>query len=165
MGSGKSKTGEALARALQYRFLDTDQLIQEETGKSIRELFNAPGPEAFRLMEKNIIRKLTEASDQVISTGGGLPCYFDNMEWMNDHGITVYLEANAGLLFHRLVRNRSGRPLIENISDVELMEQIQNHLVDRVPVYDRARVKVSAANLDIKLLTEKIKTLISPKSA
>ncbi|HNP99511.1 MAG TPA: shikimate kinase [Bacteroidia bacterium] len=164
MGSGKSKTGEALAKALAFSFLDTDQLIEQQTGKSIRDLFYAPGPEEFRLMEKNLIRKLTEKTNQVISTGGGLPCYFDNMDWMNKNGITVYLEANAGLLFHRLVRNRTGRPLIENISDVDLMDQIQNHLMDRVPIYAQAQIKVNAASLDVKGLTEKIKNLQEEKS-
>lgn len=164
MGSGKSKTGEALAKALNYSFVDTDQLIEKQTGKTIAELFFAPGPEEFRLMEKKLIRNLSEETNQVISTGGGLPCYFDNMEWMNDHGLTIYLEANAGLLFHRLVRNRKGRPLIENISDVNLMEQIQNHLIDRVPVYDQAQLKVGAASLDVKMLTSEVLKILEKQS-
>ncbi|MBK9543097.1 MAG: shikimate kinase [Bacteroidetes bacterium] len=164
MGSGKSKTGEALSKVLQYRFLDTDNIIEEQTGKRISDIFQAPGPEEFRLMEKNVIRSIGTKDDQVISTGGGLPCYFENMDWMNANGLTIYLEANAGLLFHRLVRNRAGRPLIEKISDVDLMEQIQNHLIDRIPFYQMAQIKVSAASLDIKSLTEQVKNLLENKS-
>lgn len=158
MGSGKSKTGEALARMMGYKAVDTDVLIEQQTGRTISDIFKVPGPDAFRDLEKKVLMELGKEEDIVVSTGGGLPCYNNTMDWMNANGMTVYLEANAGLLFHRLVRNKAGRPLIENLSDVELMEQINNQLVQRLPFYQQAKLKVNAASMDVKVLAEKIRT-------
>ena len=77
---------------------------------------------------------------------------------MNSKGITVYLEANAGLLFHRLASSRGGRPLIESLNDVELMEQIMAHLTVRIPFYSQSKITVNAASLNVKLLADKIKS-------
>ncbi len=159
MGSGKSKVGKLLASAMRYKFLDTDSMIEEETKKSVQQIFNDRGEEYFRKLEKKILRKTESLNRVVVATGGGLPCFDENMEWMNEHGVTVYLEANDGLLFHRLATSKEGRPLIENLSDVELMEQISRHLIERSPVYDRAQIKVNALSLNVKTLKQKIEKL------
>ncbi len=148
-----------LAAAMRYKFLDTDSLIEEETGKTISQLFKEKGEEEFRKLEKKILLKTAAASRSVIATGGGLPCYDNNMAWMIEQGITVYLEANEGLLFHRLATSKEGRPLIENLSDVELMEQISRHLVERHAFYELAHIKVNAASLNVKTLAQKIEKL------
>lgn len=157
MGSGKSKAAEALAKILDYHLIDTDELIVETTGQSITEIFKTQGEEYFREIEKKVLRN-TENKKAVVATGGGTPCFFDNMSWMNEHGITVYLEANAGLLFHRLALFKQGRPLIESLSEVELMEQITGNLAVRIPYYSNACITVPAANLNPKVLAEKIKS-------
>lgn len=159
MGSGKSKTAEAVGKLLKLKVIDLDAQIMKEQGMSISEIFEKFGQEHFRLLEKTALHNTIKEKNVVISTGGGTPCYFDNMEWMNNHGITVYLEANAGLLFHRLSSAKAGRPLIENLSDVELMEQISGHLAVRVPFYRQAKLIVSAASLQPKALAEKIMAL------
>lgn len=158
MGSGKSKTAELLSKIFKYGYLDTDYLIEEKTGTTITSIFEKEGQEYFRKIEKQVLRSTEKLDNYIISTGGGTPCYHDNMEWMNSKGITVYLEANAGLLFHRLATSRTGRPLIESLDDVELMEQIMGHLAVRIPVYRRAMIIVNAANLNPKILAEKIKS-------
>jgi len=156
MGSGKSKMGEALAKIMKFDFVDTDKLITQIAAKSISEIFESNGQEHFRELEKDILHSLTSRTNLVVATGGGTPTYRDNMDWMNAHGVTVYLEANAGLLFHRLATSRTGRPLIEKLNDVDLMEQITGHLAVRIPVYRRAKITVNAANPDPKGLAEKI---------
>ena len=156
MCSGKTKTGKALATAMRYKFLDTDVMIEEETGKTIHRIFDEKGEEYFRKLETKILQATASHSKLVVATGGGLPCFHDNMSWMNEHGITVYLEANDGLLFHRLAMSKQGRPLIENLNDVALMERISRDLVERTPVYELAAIKVNAANLNLNSLQQKI---------
>jgi shikimate kinase len=159
MGSGKSKTAESLSKLLKLKWLDTDKLIEERSGKSITEYFHEHGPESFRILEREVLHSTAGIKDVVVSTGGGAPCYFDNMEWMNKMGITVYLEANPGLLFHRLATSKGERPLIQNLSDVELMEQIASHLVERTPFYSKAKITVKAADMNVKSLSDQIKKI------
>lgn len=159
MASGKSKAGKALAAAMRYKFLDTDVMIEEETGKTVQQIFSERGEEFFRELERKTLLKTESMNRVVVSTGGGLPCFYENIEWMNDHGVTIYLEANEGLLFHRLATSKQGRPLLENLNDVELMEQISRHLTERAPVYNLAKIKVNALSLNVKLLQQKIEKL------
>ncbi|MBP6427451.1 MAG: AAA family ATPase [Bacteroidia bacterium] len=156
MGSGKSKVAEALGKIMDLPVVHTDELVEEAEGKSISEIFKTSGQEHFRDLEKKALHSLAENNNVVVSTGGGLPCYFDNMEYMNAVGVTVYLEANPGLLFHRLSNNKTGRPLIENLNDVELMEQISGQLAVRSPFYKKAQIIINAASVDVKSLSKLI---------
>lgn len=156
MGSGKSKVADALGKILELPVIHTDKLVEEKEGKSISEIFESSGQEYFRDLEKIALHSTINKNDVVVSTGGGLPCYFDNMEWMNQNGITIYLEANPGLLFHRLSNAKAGRPLIENLNDVDLMEQISGHLAIRSPYYKKAKITVNAASVNAKALAELI---------
>jgi shikimate kinase len=158
MGSGKSKTAEALAKILKYSKADTDAMVEQRIGSTVASIFAKEGQEYFRDVEKDVLRETERFNKCVIATGGGTPCYFDNMQWMNEHGITVYLEANAGLLFHRLATNRGERPLIAGLDDVDLMEQITGQLAVRIPVYRKAAITVEAADIDVKSLAMKIKS-------
>jgi shikimate kinase len=157
MGSGKSKTAEALGKILNLKVIDLDESVSTTEGKSVSEIFNVYGQDYFRAAEQKALHNTLTEPDVVIATGGGTPCFFDNMEWMNANGITVYLEANAGLLFHRLSLSKAGRPLIENLEDVELMEQISGHLANRNPFYKMADITVNAASLNAKVLASKIR--------
>jgi shikimate kinase len=157
MGSGKTKTAEALAKFLKYSSADTDKLVEERIGSSIENIFRTEGQEYFRDVEKDVLRQTALFDKIVISTGGGTPCYYDNMTWMKENGLTVYLEANAGLLFHRLATNKAARPLISELNDVDLMEQITGHLAVRIPVYRKADIIFNAADVDVKELAVRIK--------
>jgi len=159
MASGKSKAGELLAAQLGYAFEDTDSTLEKNERKSIGELFSTGGEEAFRQLERNVLQATFKKKNIVVATGGGLPCYSDNMQQMNEEGLTIYLEANAGLLFHRLLQSRQGRPLLEGLSDVELMEKINAHLAERMPFYERAKLKVPAASLNVKKLAAQVQSL------
>ena len=161
MGSGKTKVAESLSKILKYSVSDLDKMVEERVGSPIETIFKTEGQEYFREMEKDILRQTERFDNVVIATGGGTPCYFENMNWMNEHGLTVYLEANPGLLFHRLATNRSARPLLSDLDDVELMEQITGHLAVRIPVYRKAQLIVNAADLDANSFQLFIFTLVS----
>lgn len=159
MCSGKTKVGEALAKAMRYKFLDTDVAVEEEAGESIPKIFSEKREEYFRKLETKVLLQTSTLSKIVVSTGGGLPCFNDNMNWMKENGITVYLEAGQGLLFHRLASSKQERPLLKNLDDVELMERISRDLIIRDPVYQLADIKVNAANVNLKSLQQKIEKL------
>ena len=152
-GSGKTFLGREVAALMKYPFYDTDKTIEEEEGKSITALFDEKGEEYFREVEARRLRDFGKIKKAVIATGGGLPCFHDNMEWMNEHGLTVYLQASDAFLFHRLIHDKKSRPLIRSLSDVELMEYITGTLFQRKAYYGKARIIVNAENMTpVKLL-------------
>ena len=102
MGAGKTTLGKALARELHIPFIDLDWYIEERFHKTVGELFSERGEASFRELEKNMLHEVGEFEDVVISTGGGAPCFFDNMEYMNRVGTTVFLDVDPKVLFSRL---------------------------------------------------------------
>src|SRR3990167_8924111 len=102
MGSGKSSCGEKLAQELNIHFTDLDTELEKKTGLSVAELFTQKGEPWFREQEHSLLRQVSERDDQVIACGGGTPCFYDNMEFMNSHGITVYLKMSVKGLLERL---------------------------------------------------------------
>ncbi len=156
MGAGKTTAGKKLASAVGYTFVDLDSLIEKETGQSISQLFES-GMDKFREMESVILKHTGNYSNSVIATGGGTPCYYDNLMWMNKTGITIYLKLSAGSLFHRLAAAKQKRPLIQGKTDVELMEFIMETLKDREKFYARSKYVIKGEDLDVKELLELIK--------
>ena len=110
MGSGKSSTGKKLANLLHFDFFDTDTEIERITGKTISQIFATDGEDFFREKEREIIAELSQKDNVVVSTGGGTPCFFDNMQLMNQTGLTIYLHANPKMLKQRLITNKKQRP-------------------------------------------------------
>lgn len=165
MGSGKTTAGEILARRLGYHFMDLDRQIEEEAGTSISALFEEQGEKVFREWETKTIRSFAALSNYVIATGGGLPCHSDNMDWMLENGIVVYLEANSGLLYQRLVNARKDRPLLDKMSKEELREFIERHLNSRTAVYSRATLCIPAADLNVNELAARVRLELDKKSS
>ncbi|MEM6726800.1 MAG: shikimate kinase, partial [Bacteroidota bacterium] len=95
MGSGKSYYGKHLAEALGYQFVDLDETIEEKSGQSIPEIFSSQGEVAFRQMEQQVVQESTQRSKIVYATGGGAPCFFDNLERMKNGGVVLYLQATT----------------------------------------------------------------------
>ncbi len=157
MGSGKTTVAKKLASAFKYKFVDLDEEITKDAKKTIAEIFDKHGEESFRERERKALHSTVKLDRVVIATGGGAPCFYDNMDWMNKEGITVYLDAPAGLLYHRLVSEKYKRPLLKKLTEIELMEYIHEHLAQREPYYNKALVKIRAASLNVNLLKEKIK--------
>jgi len=147
MGSGKTTIGKLLAARLGYRFLDIDTTIEEKYFKSISQIFIEKGEPEFRLIEKQNLHDLAEFENVVISTGGGAPCFFDNMDYMKAHGITIYLKLSAAQLTERLESSHDGkRPLLADRKGAELLQFISDGLVSREPFYSRAIFVVSGAD-------------------
>jgi shikimate kinase len=144
MGSGKSTVGRNLARALNWTFIDLDSYIQEKQGCSISEIFERNGETAFRLLEKESLEEVELLDKVVVATGGGAPCYHNNMLGMKQAGLTIYLKLVPKELQIRLLPARKTRPLIANKSDDELLEFIEEKLKEREPFYAQASVVADA---------------------
>ena len=138
MGVGKTTLGKALAQKFGVEFIDLDLYIQARYQKTIAQLFEEYGETGFREIENKMLKEVGEIEDIIISTGGGAPCFFDNMDYMNEKGKTVYLKASPGLLFSRLKSGKDKRPLLQNKTDEELYNFIEENLEKRNPHYLKA---------------------------
>jgi shikimate kinase len=164
MGSGKTTLGKAYARAMQLQFIDLDWYIEERFHKTVQELFEERKEDGFREIERNMLHEVAEFEDVIIACGGGTPCFFDNMEYMNGKGETVFLDASPEVLFRRLKIAKSKRPLLMDKSDEELMDVIQNALRVRIPFYSQAKYVFNAESLEdreqISCSVQRLKTLL-----
>ncbi len=138
MGAGKTTLGKAFARAMGLTFIDLDWYIEERFHKTIRELFTERGEDAFRDLEKRMLHEVAEFEDVVISVGGGTPCFFDNVDYMNAAGDTVFLDVDVKVLFRRLKVAKQQRPILDGKDDEELMAFIGDALQKRLPFYMKA---------------------------
>lgn len=154
MGSGKSTAGKKLANKLNFAFVDLDEFIESECGQSIPEIFAEKGENEFRAIEHNALKKLMNRENIVLSCGGGTPCYYGNMELMNNNGITIYLKMSADTLASRLLNAKGKRPLIEGKSESELREYIAAHLEKREDFYHQAQYTVKGKNLNVDELVD-----------
>lgn len=154
MGSGKTTWGKKLAAATGRVFIDLDQLISEVAGMSIPEYFKLYGEEQFRILEREVLQTLTTDKPAIISTGGGAPCYFDNMEWMNQQGVTIYLQLTPKALLSRLNKQKSidARPALKGLRDDALLAFIEEKLGDRESFYKQAQFSVDQLTLSMEKL-------------
>jgi len=160
MGSGKSTAGKKLASILGWSFIDLDKRIEEHTGRTIPEIFSQDGEACFRSLETEILKSLKFQTNTVISTGGGTPCYGENMEYMLETGLTVYLKMTPGQLKSRLAESSTERPLIKGLSSAELLRFIEEKLAYREKWYSRAEIIVEGASLNIRMLHSIVKSEI-----
>jgi shikimate kinase len=158
MGSGKTHRGRQLSEKLNMPFFDLDEQIVNSEGKSINQIFEAEGEEAFRLKEKEILNIITESHHSfIMASGGGAPCYFNNIEYMNQSGITVWLNTPMPTLFKRLQLERAHRPLLRELSDAQLHSFIVRKFSDRKIYYEQAKVVIDDdENTSLDQIIEKI---------
>lgn len=142
MGSGKTYTGRRLARRLQYQFQDLDTLIEQREQAGIAQLFERGGEALFRQVEREALEATRYLEQTVIACGGGTPCFFDNMDWINQHGLSVFLNTHPDLIFARLRRGKAQRPLIRELAETELRQYIDGKRAERLPAYQKAMVEV-----------------------
>ena len=139
MGAGKTTLGKAFARAMGLTFVDLDWYIEERYHKTVSQIFAERGEDGFRELEKRMLHEASDFENVVISVGGGTPCFFDNMDYMNQMGETVFLDVDNQVLFRRLKVAKQQRPLLANKTDEELMAFIQEALEKRLPHYTKAK--------------------------
>lgn len=161
MASGKSSLGRQLAKMLGFAFHDLDTMFEDRYRIGIADFFDRYDEEAFRSLEQKILIESTALSNAVIATGGGTPCFFDNMGIIRESGVSVYLKWPAGLLAERLKRVRKKRPLLAGIPPEDLEGFITRHLLDREVYYSQARFIIDGARPNIPQLAEVIRKTAS----
>lgn len=160
MGSGKSHLGWKLANHLGVQFVDMDNYIEERNCKTIPQIFAEEGEAEFRKKERKALDELSEFTDLVIATGGGAPCFFDNIDLMNETGKTIYLNIDPSILANRLLKSKTERPLIKGKSQEELVAFIDETLKKRDQFYSQAKYQITEPDIDL----EELRTLISDES-
>ena len=155
MGAGKTTIGKALARKTGLEFFDLDWYVENRYRMKIPQIFAEKGEDGFRELERNMLHEVTEFEDVVISCGGGTPCFFDNIDYMNSLAETVYLKAEPEVLRTHLLMAKSQRPLIQGKTPDELRDFIKESLSNREPFYAKAKHIVQIEVLNSRELIDK----------
>ncbi len=150
MGAGKTTIGRKLAKALNLAFYDLDWYIENRFCMKIPQIFQEKGEEGFRDIERRMLHELAEVENVVIACGGGTPCFFDNMDYMNQKGETVFLNADIDAIKGHLLMGKSVRPLIQGKSIEELDIYIRESLKERLPFYQKAKHTVNIGLITTK---------------
>lgn len=165
MGSGKTTVGKALSKETGMMFYDLDWYIESRMRKSVSAIFAEKGEEAFRQMEYNMLHEVAEFEDVIISCGGGTPCFFDNIDYLNRQGEVVYLKATPEVLYRHLLMAKVERPLLKDKTSEELIAYITQHLKEREPYYCKARHTLDVTLLDnydkIKVSVDKLRQMLN----
>ena len=164
MGSGKTTVGKALSKETGMMFYDLDWYIESRMRKSVSQIFAEKGEEGFRKIEYNMLHEVAEFEDVIISCGGGTPCFFDNIDYLNQQGEVVYLKASPETLYKHLLMAKIERPLLKDKSADELIAYITEHLKQREPFYEKARHMLDVNVLDdydkIKISVQQLRELL-----
>ncbi|MBQ1973020.1 MAG: shikimate kinase [Paraprevotella sp.] len=139
MGAGKTTVGKALANELGLTFYDLDWYIEDRYHRTVAQLFAERGEEGFRKVEQQMLHEVAEFENVIISCGGGTPCFFNNMEYMNEQAQTVYLKATPDVLYRHLKMSKAERPLLKYKTEEELKEYIKESLAQRQNFYEKAK--------------------------
>jgi shikimate kinase len=160
MGAGKTTIGKIIARCLNFVFIDLDNYIENRHHQSVSSIFSTHGEGEFRLIEHNILHEVGMFESVVVSTGGGAPCFFDNMEFMNSVGLTVYLKASANELVKRLKAQEWKRPLLMERKDGELLDFVSDSLKKRNEFYMQAQLILEIDGMDIESVVNSLIDLL-----
>lgn len=157
MGAGKSYWGKQLAEHLELPFYDLDDVIVESEEMSISDIFATKGEDYFRQKESFWLRELSEGDNFLISCGGGVPCFQDNMDVMNERGTTIWLNPELAVIVDRLKRKKSKRPLIADLPDDEIMAFVEKKLAERQPFYQQAQITIAETdNVTLDTFTKRL---------
>ena len=161
MGSGKNLISKELSVLNNFKIFDLDTEISKQNNRSITEIFKEKGEIFFRKTEKEVLEKILSTEKNIIlSLGGGTPCYYNNINRINEKTISVFLKTNVKTLTQRLSSEKDKRPLIQNISNEDLPEFIAKHLFERNPFYNQAKITINTDNLSAREIAEEILTEI-----
>ena len=148
MGSGKSYWIQKMAKWNKCVGYDLDALIEMNEEKTIAEIFNEDGEDYFRKVEAKILRWFKEKKKFIIATGGGTPCFQENMHWMKKEGIVIWLDESVEVLVKRLSPEKNKRPLIANLSNAEIAAYIEDKLVERHSFYSQANYRLTSDQIN-----------------
>lgn len=154
MGSGKSFWAQKISSKYKIDWMDLDAEIEKETMLSINEIFEIEGEDFFREKEMKALHNLAHRKNIIIATGGGTPCFHDNMQWMNEHGITVWIDEPIEILIERLRLEKNNRPLIKNLSDEEMKTFLAGKLKERTDIYSQSTYHLQGKNISKKSFEE-----------
>lgn len=157
MGSGKSHWGKIWADHHNFKLVDLDEEIVKSSGMSIETIFEKFGEQQFREWEREQLKRTEDISNVLIACGGGVPCFFDNMDWMLKNGKVVYLKASPDYIYQRVSGETEKRPLLKKLNPMELMTSIQERLNEREPIYLRAHFTLNVEELN----NDSLETIIS----
>lgn len=153
MGTGKSHWGKLWAESKNMEFYDLDALIEEQEKASVVDIFEKAGEDYFRVKEASMLRDMLKYDNCIISCGGGSPCFYDNMQWMNDNGTTIYLSATPPYILKNVMDEKEKRPLIKKVNEAELLFFVEQKLKERAPFYGQAKLTLDAETLDTNSLS------------
>ncbi|MGL5789889.1 MAG: shikimate kinase [Bacteroidales bacterium] len=151
MGSGKSTVGKVLAKTMHFTFIDLDHFIEQRFHKSVSQIFDEDGELRFREIERRMLKEVASYENVIISTGGGTPVFDDNMGFMNDKGITIYLDVTEAILVNRLSKAKEKRPLIASKNDEQLSLFVHESLTKRMPFYETSKYSVDIDSTDLSV--------------
>ena len=157
MGSGKSYWKQWLAKQLKTGGYDLDFIIESQEERTISEIFNEEGEAYFRKTEAKLLRWFGEKKSFVLATGGGTPCFHDNMDWMNQEGITIWLDESIDVLVERLLNEKAHRPLISHLDKNGIHSFLTEKYKERLPYYSKAKHQLSGADLTMDSFKKIIK--------
>lgn len=165
MGAGKTTVGKALSTDMNIPFYDLDWYIESRMHKTVKQIFDEVGEEGFRKIEHNMLHEVAEFENVIISCGGGTPCFFDNIDYMNQQGETIYLKATPEVLYGHLKMGKSVRPLLLNKTPDEVQTFIQQQLQQRETFYNKAKHIIDVNLMDdyekIKITVGKLKQILN----
>lgn len=158
MGSGKSHWGKLWAAEYKLGFIDMDEEIEIKERKTVSEIFDSKGESYFRSIEAKMLRTYDKLGSSIIACGGGTPCFHDNMKWMNERGLTIYLSATPQQILRRLMKQQqqNQRPLISKLNQAELLFFIEKKMKERDPIYNQANIILDSFSITEHTFEEKI---------
>ena len=159
MGCGKTTLGRKLAKHLDYAFIDLDHQLEAKVGVTIAEYFAKFGEGSFRKLESEVLKTTVYPANAIVSTGGGLPCFFDNMDWMNRRGKTIYIQLSPKTLADRLEHEKHKRPVLNGRTEDELIAFIEQKLQERDPFYTQANIIASGIGITPEKVLDLLKSL------
>ena len=165
MGSGKTTVGKALSKETGMMFYDLDWYIESRMRKTVAQIFAEKGEEGIRKIAHHMLHEVAEFENVIISCGGGTPCFFDNIDYINQQGEVVYLKATPEVLYRHLLMGKVERPLIKNMTPEYHIAYITEQVAKREEFYNKARYTLDVSLMDnyekIQLSVDQLRQLLN----
>jgi shikimate kinase len=154
MGAGKSHWGKIWAEKSGMTFFDLDEIIVAKEQMTIDEIFDKKGEDYFRQIESASLQSTLDYDNCIVACGGGTPCFFDNMKWMNENGLTVFIKAKPHTLLQNMTHEMKKRPLFNKINQAEILTFIEQKLKERNEFYTVSKITLSIEELNDSTITD-----------